>query len=468
MTGPMGPSDARPRIAGRYLLVEAIGEGGAGTVWRAHDQLLNREVAVKQLRLPPGLGPGELDQYAAAALAEARIAGRLSHPSIVKVHDVIQHDGVPWIVMDLVRGTSLDKLLPLPAARVVDIGLSVLDALEAAHAHGLLHRDVKPANILVSDDDGRAMLADFGIAAALGTDSLDSSGSPAYMAPERFRGEHPGIASDLWSLGATLYAAVEGAGPFRRDSPNAVVAAVLMHHPPPPRQASPGLAAAVMALLEKDPARRPPTPAVRHMLIAQRDTGPVAVRRRGPWPLIIGAVATVAFGVAAGLGTWWLTSSGSSEGSSAVSSSGAEPAGRFAVAPDACQSLTTNQVETLFGAQADDNQAGDSCQWVHRGGSGTQVTVTFRLSPPADGEAAAGRMFAAERAAAPQPSAVPDIGDEAFISTPSTSSTTGGSAAAVRFRRSNLIVEVGCAAADLSAARTTATQAAKLVSAGLG
>ncbi|MEV1202130.1 serine/threonine-protein kinase, partial [Microbispora rosea] len=140
-------------LAGRYRLAEPLGEGGGGTVWRAHDQLLRREVALKQLHVPPDLDDRQRADFLGRAVEEARAAGRLTHPSIVTVHDVVGHAGQPWIVMDLVPGRSLDKIIredgPLASERVAEIGLAVLDALEAAHARGILHRDVKPANVLI-------------------------------------------------------------------------------------------------------------------------------------------------------------------------------------------------------------------------------------------------------------------------------------------------------------------------------
>ncbi|WP_214107743.1 serine/threonine-protein kinase [Acrocarpospora catenulata] len=456
-------------LAGRYRLVEALGQGGAGTVWHAHDELLRREVAVKQMRVPDGLTPAQLAEYTGRALGEARAAGRLSHPAIVMIHDVVPHRGQPWIVMDLVPGTSLDKLIPLPSERVAEIGLNILDALELAHRNGILHRDVKPANVLVAED-GRAMLADFGIAAPLGADPADSSGSPAYMAPERFRAEPAGPPSDLWSLGATLYMAVEGRGPFHRDLPAAVVAAVLMHEPPPMIRATPGLARVVLALLDKDPARRPPAPAVRHLLQSLLPA-PVVVRPRRTGRLIAWGALAVAVGVGAGLGAWMLASGGP----------GAP--GRFAALPDPCQSLTQRQVDELLGAGADaEDRSGDSCRWVHHR-DGTSVQVSFWLSPPGSGEDAAGRAFAQRRAgsggsggsgASAGAEDLPGIADEAFTRDVLDPVAPG---AAVSFRRSNLIVEVVYGQASASgapppsqrtAARQAAARAAQLIGAGLG
>ncbi|MFC7720600.1 serine/threonine-protein kinase [Nonomuraea recticatena] len=176
-------------LAGRYRLAERLGEGGAGTVWRARDDRLGRDVAVKQLRIPQELDETGRRAFVDQAIHEARSAGRLRDPAIVLVHDVVLEQGHPWIIMDLANGRSLDKIVkesgPLPPHIVARIGLQVLSALEAAHAHGILHQDVKPANILL-DADGTAMLTDFGVAAPMG--GVGGGGSPGYMPPERLNG----------------------------------------------------------------------------------------------------------------------------------------------------------------------------------------------------------------------------------------------------------------------------------------
>ncbi|MEV6980247.1 serine/threonine-protein kinase [Sphaerisporangium sp. NPDC051017] len=269
-------------LAGRYRLISAIGQGGMGTVWRAADELLRQEVAIKEVLLPPELDADARAELRERTLREARAAARLrSHPSIVTVHDVVLEGGQPWIVMELVRGRSLDKIVradgPLPPHRVAAIGLAVLDALGAAHAAGILHRDVKPGNVLLTDD-GRVLLTDFGIATVAGDPALTQTGllngSPGYMAPERLRGEADGPPADLWSLGATLYTAVEGAPAFRRDNANAIMAAVLMHEPNPMRLAGP-LAPVLAAILDKDPVRRCPASWVASRLHAIAGGGPM-------------------------------------------------------------------------------------------------------------------------------------------------------------------------------------------------
>ncbi|QTA34205.1 Serine/threonine-protein kinase PknD [Streptomyces sp. CA-256286] len=212
-------------LAGRYRLGEVLGRGGMGKVWRAHDEVLHRTVAVKELTA--GLYVAEADRLVlhARTQKEARAAARITHPGVVTVHDVIEYDKRPWIVMQYVDGPSLadqakesGEIAPREAAR---IGLHVLSALRAAHGAGVLHRDVKPGNVLLARD-GQVLLTDFGIAAIEGDSTITRTGelvgSIDYLAPERVRGGDPGPASDLWSLGATLYTAVEGRSPFRRTS----------------------------------------------------------------------------------------------------------------------------------------------------------------------------------------------------------------------------------------------------------
>ncbi|MED7925433.1 protein kinase [Nonomuraea sp. LP-02] len=251
------------RVSNRYRLLEPLGEGGMGVVWRAYDELLDRTVAIKEVRYA-GVGDERRAELNRRTIREARAAGRLDHPSVVVVHDVVEEDGRPWIVMQLVRSRSLAQVVreqgPLPVGQVAMIGGRVLDALRAAHATGVLHRDVKPENVLLADD-GRVVLTDFGIASLEAEAGLTATGglvgTPAYMPPERLNGEPARPESDLWSLGATLYAAVEGEPPFKRESWAATVAAVLRDQPEPPRRAG-ALAPVVMGLLHRDPAGRLP------------------------------------------------------------------------------------------------------------------------------------------------------------------------------------------------------------------
>ncbi|MER5848597.1 serine/threonine-protein kinase [Streptomyces sp. NPDC002012] len=260
-------------LAGRYRLGEVLGRGGMGKVWRAHDEVLHRTVAVKELTA--GLYVAEADRVVlhARTQKEARAAARITHPGVVTVHDVIEYDNRPWIVMQYVDGPSLadaakesGEIEPREAAR---IGLHVLGALRAAHGAGVLHRDVKPGNVLLARD-GRVLLTDFGIAAIEGDSTITRTGelvgSIDYLAPERVRGGDPGPASDLWSLGATLYTAVEGRSPFRRTSPISTMQAVVTEEPPPPGRAGP-LASVITALLRKDPEDRPSAAEAERMLL---------------------------------------------------------------------------------------------------------------------------------------------------------------------------------------------------------
>ncbi|WP_097869761.1 serine/threonine-protein kinase [Streptomyces sp. rh34] len=259
-------------IGGRYRLLARLGHGGMGTVWRAHDEVVDREVAVKEPRVPEHLGEREHSMVHQRMQREARAAARIDHPSVVTVHDVAVEDGKPWIVMELVRGPSLGDRLqegtldPREAAR---IGLAVLDALMAAHAIGILHRDVKPDNVMLGTGD-RVVLTDFGIAQVEGEQQLTETGafvgSPEYISPERVLGQRPGPESDLWSLGVVLYAAVEGMSPYRRSHTPATLQAVLSAEPQVPARGTGAFGALVMQLLRKDPAARPPAAEVRRTL----------------------------------------------------------------------------------------------------------------------------------------------------------------------------------------------------------
>ncbi|MEU9603610.1 serine/threonine-protein kinase [Streptomyces sp. NPDC048057] len=249
-------------VAGRYRLLARLGEGGMGVVWRARDEVLGRDVAVKEVRAPVGLTRDDVRRLYARLEREARAAGRISHRNVVTVYDVASDDDRPWIVMELVRGMSLADALeadgPFPPRRAAHIGAEVLAALTAAHAAGVLHRDVKPGNVLLALD-GRVVLSDFGIATVEGTQGLTMTGeligSPEFLAPERAVGRTPGPESDLWSLGVLLYATVEGVTPFRQDTPLNTLRAVVDEELPPPRRAG-DLAPVIAGLLHKDPAQR--------------------------------------------------------------------------------------------------------------------------------------------------------------------------------------------------------------------
>ncbi|QEV19709.1 serine/threonine-protein kinase [Streptomyces alboniger] len=273
---PNQPSEPDPGagrlIAGRYRLLAKLGHGGMGTVWRAKDETVDREVAVKEPRLPDHLPERERANAFERMRREARAAARLDHPAVVNVHDVAVEDGQPWIVMELVQGRSLGAALQegtLGARDAARIGLDVLNALDAAHQAGILHRDVKPDNVMLGRHD-RVVLTDFGIAQIEGETSLTDTGgfvgSPEFIAPERVLGQRPGPASDLWSLGVVLYAATEGVSPFRRNNTPATLQSVLNATPAAPASASGPLAEAINGLLAKDPAHRPDAARVRTLL----------------------------------------------------------------------------------------------------------------------------------------------------------------------------------------------------------
>ncbi|WP_245974467.1 serine/threonine-protein kinase [Thermomonospora umbrina] len=253
-------------LARRYRLSAPVGHGGMGTVWQAHDEVLGRDVAVKEVILPHGLTAEERAVQYKRTFREARTAARLGHPGVVTVYDVVEEDGRPWIIMELIRASSLDQVIkregPLPIRRAADIGRQMLAALHAAHEAGVLHRDVKPSNVLVAAGD-RAVLTDFGIAVATGDATLTQTGlvmgSPAYIAPERARGKTAGPGSDLWSLGVTLYAMLNGRSPFERPEPMASLVAIISEDPEPLPTAGP-LAAVIDGLLHKDPAERMSAP----------------------------------------------------------------------------------------------------------------------------------------------------------------------------------------------------------------
>ncbi|MFF4017675.1 serine/threonine-protein kinase [Streptomyces sp. NPDC001843] len=259
-------------IAGRYRLADSIGSGGMGRVWRAHDEVLHRAVAIKELTAALYVSESDQAVLLARTRAEARAAARINHSAVVTVHDVLEHDGRPWIVMELVEGSSLadtvkeqGRVEPREAAR---IGMWVLRALRAAHTAGVLHRDVKPGNVLLGKD-GRVLLTDFGIAQIEGDTTITRTGevvgSVDYLAPERVRGHDPGPSSDLWALGATLYTAVEGRSPFRRTSPLSTMQAVVEEDVAEPEHAGP-LGPVISALLQKDPAQRPGAEETEQML----------------------------------------------------------------------------------------------------------------------------------------------------------------------------------------------------------
>jgi eukaryotic-like serine/threonine-protein kinase len=246
-------------IGDRYVVLAELGRGGMGVVWRAEDRVMGRQVAVKELHLPAGLGEHERRQFRERLLREARTAGRLNHPGIVTVHDVITDGDVDHIVMELIEARTLADVVsdagPLDERAATGVALRLLDALGAAHDHGVVHRDVKPSNVMLGSR-GRVTLTDFGIAQSAEDPRLTTTGSligsPGYLAPERLEGQPATPASDLWSLGATLFHAVQGVSPFARETTAGTIWAVLHADVPTPRTRGP-LGAVIAGLLQRDP-----------------------------------------------------------------------------------------------------------------------------------------------------------------------------------------------------------------------
>jgi eukaryotic-like serine/threonine-protein kinase len=259
-------------LAGRYRLGDVLGRGGMGTVWRAEDETLGRTVAVKELRFPGNIDEEEKRRLITRTLREAKAIARIRNNSAVTVYDVVEEDDRPWIVMELVEGKSLAEAIRedglLEPKRAAEVGLAVLDVLRSAHREGILHRDVKPSNVLIAED-GRVVLTDFGIAQVEGDPSITSTGmlvgAPSYISPERARGHKPGPAADLWSLGGLLYAAVEGTPPYDRGSAIATLTAVMTENLEEPKNAGP-LRDVIYGLLNKDPAQRLDDAGARAML----------------------------------------------------------------------------------------------------------------------------------------------------------------------------------------------------------
>ncbi|MDX3116053.1 serine/threonine-protein kinase, partial [Streptomyces scabiei] len=261
-------------LAGRYRLGDVLGRGGMGTVWRAEDETLGRTVAVKELRFPGNIDEDEKRRLITRTLREAKAIARIRNNSAVTVFDVVEEDDRPWIVMELVEGKSLAEAIRedgvLKPKRAAEVGLAILDVLRSAHREGILHRDVKPSNVLIAED-GRVVLTDFGIAQVEGDPSITSTGmlvgAPSYISPERARGHKPGPAADLWSLGGLLYASVEGSPPYDKGSAIATLTAVMTEQLEEPKNAGP-LKDVIYGLLTKDPARRLDDAGARAMLNA--------------------------------------------------------------------------------------------------------------------------------------------------------------------------------------------------------
>ncbi|TXL85795.1 serine/threonine-protein kinase [Streptomyces sp. IB2014 016-6] len=344
-------------IAGRYRISTPLGRGGMGTVWRADDELLGRAVAVKELHIGAGLSPVEAENRRGRTLREARSVAQVKNPGVLVLHDIVQHDEQPWLVMELIDGCSLaDRIAeegPVPPAEAARIGLALLAALRAAHKAGVLHRDIKPANVLLEAATGRVVLSDFGIAQVDGQTTLTETGafvgSPEYTAPERMSGKRTGPESDLWSLGVLLCAAVEGESPFRRDSVAGVLHAVVIDEIKVPESAGP-LLPVLTGLLERDPGRRLGTdeaeralrgflaeerlPTVAHTPVPRESGAPPpsgesvvlgataapAARRRVRTAVLVGALVTVL--AVGGTGAWVMTRDDSARGTEATEGGG--------------------------------------------------------------------------------------------------------------------------------------------------
>jgi serine/threonine protein kinase len=321
-------------IAGRYRLQARLGRGGMGVVWRATDQLLGRQVAVKELPVDDTLSAAQARRRRDRTLREARAVAQLNHPHIVVVHDVVEDDERPYIVMELIDGGTLaDRIAthgPVDAEEAARIGIALLGALRTAHAAGVLHRDVKPSNVLIAED-GRVVLTDFGVAQVAGATTLTETGSfvgsPEYTAPERMSGDvvRSGPESDLWSLGALLCTALSGESPFRRDSLGGILHAVVSDEIRPPAQAAPILPV-VRGLLERDPDRRLDAADAERMLRAFLELGrtPASPRTATPRPTTRGvlmAALLVAATAGAGVSAAALLGDGDGDGGGTPTSS---------------------------------------------------------------------------------------------------------------------------------------------------
>jgi hypothetical protein len=309
-------SETEPVLVGRYRLLQQIGAGGMGVVWRAYDQRLGRDVAVKRLHARAGLDPAQAEVWSHRAMREARITARLHHPHAVPVFDVVEHDGQPCLVMQYFPSRSLAELLAergrMPVPEVARIGAEVASALAAAHRAGIVHRDVKPANVLIAPD-GTARITDFGIAHALGDVSLTTTGmvtgTPAYLAPEVARGGDASPASDVFSLGSTLYTALEGHPPFgTSENAMALLHLVASGDVVPPERAG-AVSPLLVRMLTADPASRPTMDEVAAGLSAPGDPSPAvalpaddeATAPSEPPPV----VAALPVGQAGGLDLLW-------------------------------------------------------------------------------------------------------------------------------------------------------------------
>ncbi|GAA3408458.1 serine/threonine-protein kinase [Streptosporangium vulgare] len=439
------------KLALRYLLLRPLGHGGMGTVWLARDEALDREVAVKEVRIPEGGDERSRAELVARVTREAEAMARLRHPAIVAVHDVLVEDGRPWIVMERLHGRNLaDELAargPRLPLQVATIGAFLLEALVVAHAHDVRHRDVKPGNVFLTDDD-RVVLTGFGVdrspglPAPTGTRRVVGTrqviGTPGFVAPERLAGESGGPASDLWSLGATLFTALEGVPPYE-GSPADVIRATLTRDPRPPRVAGP-LASLLRWLMAREPEARPDAEIALGLLrqIADGESPRITVprttgRRTRRWtPAVLLAVtAAVASAVAAILLTR----------EPAPADRPVSPVSPvFEKAVDLCGALSPEQVTGLLGAPAGGRASENGCEWTIRG-AGVELTAVTGSGTPGPWSLTPGsarELFTAlerqrvhgtrdvewtwyeigvgdrQRMTSSAPRALTDVGDEAF------------------------------------------------------
>lgn len=423
-------------LAGRYRLGGVLGRGGMGTVWRAEDETLGRTVAVKELRFPSSIDEDEKRRLITRTLREAKAIARIRNTSAVTVYDVVDEDDRPWIVMELVEGKSLAEVIRedglLEPKRAAEVGLAVLDVLRSAHREGILHRDVKPSNVLISED-GRVVLTDFGIAQVEGDPSITSTGmlvgAPSYISPERARGHKPGPAADMWSLGGLLYAAVEGAPPYDKGSAIATLTAVMTEPLEDPKNAGP-LKDVIYGLLTKDPAQRLDDGRARAMLTAvihapepkRAEPEPAAdATRVVPLPAqpqeraggegLRGALRSVrkAAGAAATSAAATRTKSGSGTAGSgggkvpAQASEAASAAPAAAASPAVSASPTTSAPSASQGKGAASPPSGSASATASSGAAGVRDGKTQQANAVSDGRSSGWPMMTPPPDLAPRP-----------------------------------------------------------------
>ncbi|WFE63935.1 serine/threonine-protein kinase [Micromonospora sp. WMMD714] len=401
-------------VADRYRLLSPLGQGGMGRVWKARDEVLHRDVAIKELVPPPSLTDDERREMRERSLREARAIARLNHVNVVRIFDVLRTDGDPWIVMEYVASRSLQDTLaedgPVSPARAVEIGLGVLGALKSAHKAGVMHRDVKPGNVLLGTD-GRVVLTDFGLATIPGDPNVTRTGmvlgSPAYIAPERARDGTAGPEADLWSLGATLYAAVEGKSPYARPSAIGTLAALATEPLPPARNAGP-LKPVLTGLLRKDPTERITAEVAERML--RRAAGKRAkgislldgVRRPGPngpreprAPVVpaqggTGGKISSSLAAAAGAATGTAAAKAAAAKAAAAKAAAAKAASDSAATNDSAAARTTTagtaptDATATVGTDAP-TMGGDATATIP---AGADAGPTTKVTPPTEAEAA--------------------------------------------------------------------------------